>query len=296
MLQILGSPQKLCDGWTRREMLRAGGLGLFGITLADFLRLSETKASSIGKSARSFGKAKSCILLYLYGSPSQLETFDPKPDSPVGIRGELKSIRSSLPGADVGELLPFTSRIMDKVTVVRSMTHPYPIHGAAFALTGVPAIDVPMELNPRDPRHWPFIGSVIEYLEQSSRKHRAVPGNIALPFPFSSQRTGEVQRAGPYAAFLGSAFNPIWTSFHGKATRNTVKTLGKEKLDVAEPYMGITPGSRFAIDSGTALPADLTLDRLDSRRSLMEQFDRARRHLSSTEAGRSVDRHFALPT
>jgi hypothetical protein len=295
MLRVLGSPRKLCDGLTRREMLRAGGLGFFGLGLADFFRLAQSQSAPLpGKAARSFGKAKSCILLYLYGSPSQLETFDPKPDAPAGIRGELKSIRSSLPGADVGELLPFTSRVMHKVTVVRSMTHPYPIHGAAFALTGVPAIDIPMELNPRDGRHWPFIGSVVEYLEQSQRKRRAVPGNIALPFPFSSQRTGEVQRAGPYAAFLGSAHNPIWTSFHGKATRSTTKTLGKETLEAPEPYMGVTPDSRFTIDTGTALPKDLTLDRLDSRRSLMEQFDRARRHLAATDAGKSIDRHRAL--
>jgi hypothetical protein len=296
MLRILGSPQKLCDGWTRREMLRAGGLGMFGLGLADFFRLQEAQAARGAiRTARSFGKAKSCILLYLYGSPSQLETFDPKPDAPVGIRGELKTIRSNLPGADVGELLPWTSRVMDKVTVVRSLTHPYPIHGAAFALTGVPAIDIPMELSPRDPRHWPFIGSVVEYLSRSSNKNkRAVPGNIALPFPFSSQRTGEVHRAGPYGAFLGNAFNPIWTSFHGKATRNIVKTLAGQKLDVAEPYVGITPESRFTIDAGATEPSDLTLDRLNSRQSLMQQFDRTRKHLDATDAGKSLDRHRSL--
>jgi hypothetical protein len=294
MLRILGSPQKLCDGWTRREMLRAGGLGLFGLGLSDFFRLQEVQAARGARAAaRSFGKAKSCILLYLYGSPSQLETFDPKPDAPVGIRGELKTIRSSLPGADVGELLPCTSRVMHKLTVVRSLTHPYPIHGAAFALTGAPAIDVAMELSPRDPRHWPFIGSVVEYLRQASRG-KGVPGNIALPFPFSTQRTGEVHRAGPYAAFLGNAFNPHWTSFHGKANRHTVKTLAAQKLTVAEPYMGITAESRFRIDDGVLAAADLTLDRLDRRRSLMQQLDRGRRHLASTDAGRSLDRHRAL--
>ncbi len=297
MLRVLGSPQKLCDGWTRREALRVGGLGMLGLGLTDFFRLSEAQASrGTVKNARSFGKAKSCILLYLYGSPSQIETFDPKPDAPVGIRGELKTIRSSLPGADVGELLPYTSRVMDKVTVLRSLTHPYPIHGAAFALTGIPEIDVAMELNPRDPRHFPFIGSVVEFLDRQSPrgKRRAVPGNIALPFPFSSQRTGEVQRAGPYATFLGSAYNPIWTSFHGNATVRTVKTLAGQKLDVGEPYMGIGPEGRFTVDTGTSLPVDLTLDRLDSRRGLMEQFDRARQDLRVSDAGKGLDRHRAL--
>jgi hypothetical protein len=115
---------------------------------------------------------------------------------------------------------------------------------------------------------------VVEFLDQQSsrRRTKGIPGNIALPFPFSSQRTGEVQRAGPYAAFLGSAWNPVWTAFDGKATVRTTKTLGEQKLDVGEPYMGISPESRFTIHTGgDAAPAGLTLDRLDTRRSLLEQ-------------------------
>src|SRR5215471_5824591 len=246
MLRILGSPRKLCDGWTRRDFLQVGGLGAFGLGLADAVRLSAHTGTRAHD--RHFGRAKSCILLFLYGSPSQLETFDPKPAAPVEVRGELKSIKSNVPGLDVGELLPNAARVMDRVTVVRSLTHPYPIHGVAFAVTGAPEIDIPMELNPRDGRHWPFIGSVISYLEnRKSGKRREVPTNLALPFPFSTRRTGEVARAGPYAAFLGGAYNPIWTEFRGKATRNVVKTLQAQKLDVAEPYMGITPDSRFEL-------------------------------------------------
>jgi hypothetical protein len=301
MLSILGSAKSLCDGWTRREMLRAGGLSLLGISLADYLRLSQPVAQARGSQLRaSFGRAKACILLYLYGAPSQLETFDMKPDAPVEIRGELKPIRSRLPGLDVCELLPNAARVMDRVTVVRSLTHPYPLHGVAYALTGVPQIDVPMELNPRDSRHWPFIGSVVDYLQRNKgerggvsapSKRRPVPDNIALPFPFSTRRVGEVARAGPYAAFLGSAYNPVWTEFHGQATRHMLKTLQEQKLNVAEPYMGITPDSRFELAKATELPADITLDRLDTRRSLVEQFDRARRDLPRSDAGRSFDHY-----
>jgi Protein of unknown function (DUF1501) len=293
MLRILGSPQRLCNGWTRREMLRAGGLGLLGLGLPDFLRLSETQAARPRPEfTRGFGRAKSVILLYLYGSPSQLETFDMKPDAPVEIRGELKPIRSRLPGLDVCELLPHTSQVMDRVTVVRSMTHPYPLHGVAFAVTGVPEIDVPMELNPRDARHWPFIGSVVDYLDRRSGRARADgPNNVALPFPFSSKRIGETPRAGPYAAFLGSAYNPLWTEFHGTATRNIVKTLNEQKLDVAEPYVGISPDSRFELAAGRSLPDEITLNRLDSRRSLVEQFESARKDLHETDPGRSLNRY-----
>ena len=166
MLDILGSARRLCNGMTRREMLRVGGLGLAGLTLPDLARWQEaTAAAATGPRPRSFGRAKNIILVHLYGSPSQLETFDPKPDAPLEIRGELNSIQSSLPGCDVCELLPNAAKIMDRCTVIRSMSHKYPLHGVAHALTGVPVIDVPMELNPRDPRHWPFFGSVVDYLD-----------------------------------------------------------------------------------------------------------------------------------
>src|SRR5207237_3894986 len=189
------------------------------------------------------------------------EVCDMKPDAPVEVRGELKPIRSSLPGLHVCELLPNMARVMDRVTAVRSMTHPYPIHGVAYALTGVPQIDIPMELNPHDPRHWPFVGSVVAYLAQQNTKNspRGVPDNIALPFPFSSQRVGEVPRAGPYAAFLGGAHNPIWTEFNGKASRTAVKTLLDQKFNAGEPYRGITAESRFELATATTLPADITL-------------------------------------
>lgn len=293
MLRILGSPRRLCDGWTRREMLRAGGLGLLGLNLPDFFRLSESQAAAPHHAAaKHFGRAKSVILIHLYGSHSQLETFDPKPAAPVEVRGELKSIRSALPGLDVCELLPNIARIVDRVTVIRSMTHPYPLHGVAFATTGVPAIDVPMELNPRDGRHWPYIGSVVDYLaRRGAKKPPEVPANLFLPWPFSTRRVGEVARAGPYAAFLGSAYNPIWCDFKGEATRKVVKVLNEQKVEFAEPYMGIAPDGRFELATATDLPTEMTLDRLDTRRSLAEQFDRARRDLHQSDAGKSVNRY-----
>jgi hypothetical protein len=299
MLRILGTPRKLCDGWTRREMLRAGGLSLFSLGLGDFFRLADLQAAGPERPAisQSFGRARSCILLYLYGSPSQIELCDMKPDAPVEVRGEFKPIRSALPGLDVCELLPNLARVMDRVTVVRSLTHPYPIHGVAYATTGVPQIDIPMELNPRDPRHWPFVGSVVDYATQQApgkRRHQPVPNNIALPFPFSSKRVGEVPRAGPYAAFLGAAYNPVWTEFRGRATRTIVKTLQEQRLEVAEPYVGLSPDSRFELATATEMPAGMTLDRLDRRRSLVAQFDQARRDLERTAAGQSRDRYLDL--
>lgn len=288
MLRILGSPKRLCDRLSRRDFLWAGGLGLAGLGLGDTLQ-----AAKSGSAARCFGQAKSCILLYLYGAASQLEWCDLKPDAPPEIRGELKPIASRLPGVDVCELLPKTAQVMDKVTVVRSLTHPYPLHGVAYATTGIPQIDVPLELNPRDSRHWPFIGSVVDYLgrkEKGPKPFGKAPDNIALPFQFSSQRVGEVPRAGPYAAFLGSAYNPVWTAFRGKASRSVVKTLQQQRQEVWDPYLGVTPESRFEFAASADLPADVTLDRLDQRRSLVQQFEQARQHLDRTPAGQTGDR------
>src|SRR5437870_5821441 len=145
MLRILGSPRTLCDGVTRRDFLQVGGLGTLGLTLADFWRLREAQAqgTSAAKSAGSlgngsFGKAKACILLFPYGSPPQHETFDPKPEAPEQIQGEMKSIATSLPGLRICDHLPNIAKVMDRVTVVRSMTHPYPLHGVAYAVSRLP--------------------------------------------------------------------------------------------------------------------------------------------------------------
>lgn len=296
MLNILGSRRNLCRGVTRRDWLRIGGLGLAGLTLPELLRLQDASAETASGQSKpkTFGKARSIILVHLYGSPSQLETFDPKPNAPVEIRGELNQIPSNVPGLDVCELLPKSAQVMDRSTVIRSMTHPYPLHGVAFALTGVPAIDVPMELNPRDPRHWPFFGSVIDYVDTMTpgkNRSKEIPANIALPWQFSSRRVGEVPRAGPYAAFLGGEYNPVWADFIGTPTRSLIKTLVQQTFTDNDPYIGLSPDSHFVVPSATSLESDITLDRLNRRRSLVEQFDQMRTQLSDTAGGRQLDRY-----
>ena len=167
---------------------------------------------------------------------------------------------------------------MKHVTVLRSLTHKYPIHGVAYATTGVPAIDVPMELSLGDGRHWPFIGSVcfLEQQKNGAANHKPVPDNIAMPWPFSSRRTGEVQRAGPYAAFLGGKYNPHFTQFIGEATAEITKMLRNEYVTFKEPYVGIRSDARFTLGDATTLPAEITVDRLDGRKSLLQQFEEAR--------------------
>ena len=127
MFRILGSQKTMCDGLTRRDLLQIGTLGSLG--LGDWLQLRAAAlvADAPGSPSR-FGQAKSCILLYLFGSPSQHDTFDPKPDAPEDIRGELTAIPTNVPGTQICELLPKIAQVCDRTTIVRSMTHPYPTH------------------------------------------------------------------------------------------------------------------------------------------------------------------------
>ena len=98
MLEILGTPRTMCGGVTRRDFLQVGGLGTLGLSLSEFLRMQSLLASADHTSGP-FGKAKSCILCFPYGSPPQHETFDPKPEAPDEIRGDYsEAIDTVVPG------------------------------------------------------------------------------------------------------------------------------------------------------------------------------------------------------
>jgi hypothetical protein len=290
MLRVLGSPRSLCDGLARREFLHAGALSVLGLGMGDWLRAQDARAAT---TAAGSGRAKACILLYLYGSPSQLETFDVKPGAPVGIRGELGSIATAIPGFRVGELLPETAKVVDRATVVRSMTHPYPVHGVAYATSGLPDPRGALELSPRDPGHWPFIGSVVDHVGDRAARGRAsdVPPNIALPWAFSTRRGNQPHRAGPYGGFLGPAYDPVWAEFRGEGTKTFVQENRGVIQEFRDPYGGIKPDGRFEVASSGDAGDGLTLDRLDRRRSLLGQLDSARRRLDDSAEARSFDRY-----
>src|SRR5438094_47346 len=99
MLSLLGPGVRLCDGITRREALRVGGLGFTGLMWSDCLRArAATGRLPKGAAAGSFGKAKACILVFNYGGPSHLETWDLKPEAPAEIRGDFKPVATQVPG------------------------------------------------------------------------------------------------------------------------------------------------------------------------------------------------------
>ena len=291
MLRILGSATKLCDGLTRRDAMHIGGLGAFGLSLADSLRLQSAQAAP-DEFNQSFGKAKACILLFPYGSPPQHETFDPKPEAPVEIQGEMKAIPTVVPGLSICDHLPHMAAVMDKVTVVRSVTHPYPLHCVAYTTSGIPDYDVSLETRPRDSRHWPFIGSVVDYVDR--RRAAGVtpdmPQNVGLPWLLNS-KSDIVPLAGPYAAFLGQAHDPFWPMYSGKGTKVGPHLSDAQTKNVVDPYAGVTPDGRFLVSDSAQLPESLTLDRLNRRRTLLEQFDETRRHHDHAAKAQSYDRH-----
>src|SRR6516165_10665238 len=124
MLEVSGTSYRCCDGVSRRSFLRVGFLGLAGLTLADRLRL-RAGAAGRGKTSRD----TAVILLWLGGGPSHIDMYDLKPDAPVEFRGEFKQIATNVPGIGIGEHLRLEARQMDKMAIVRSVTHTNAGHG-----------------------------------------------------------------------------------------------------------------------------------------------------------------------
>lgn len=163
-----------CDGVLRRDLLRVGSLGLFGFGLVDWLRLR-----AVAKDAAA-PRAKSCILIWLDGGPSHLETFDLKPDAPAEVRGPFQPIATKVPGVQISELLPRTAQITDKLAIVRSLTSPLGEHGLAnhYLLTGY---------KPSPVLTYPSYGAVLSHVHE--RQH-VLPPYIAIPEARSTMGAG----------------------------------------------------------------------------------------------------------
>src|SRR5947208_1125154 len=116
MLTLQDSGSTLCDGLTRREWLRIGGLGAVALSLPGAANPSHAARAAVDP-PRPGRKAKACIVLCFLGAPPQHETWDPKPDAPDEVRGDLRPIASATPGLMVGELMPRTAKLTDKIAV-----------------------------------------------------------------------------------------------------------------------------------------------------------------------------------
>jgi hypothetical protein len=269
------------DKTSRRDFLQASGLALLGTGLAHPLRVNELPAAEPSVhdsfSAKPDGlsaakKPKSVIVLYLYGAPSQLDTLDPKPDAPVEVRGDFKSIATSLPGIRASELLPNIARNLHRVCLLRSMTHTSNNHAVSTALSGLRESTPAMEGNNNDPAHQPYFGSVLEYLwkRQGIRMEATgMPVQMVLPWPLNHKT--DPGRWHHHAAWLGKSYNPIIPVFagHGSLEVGAPSIKGSTPiLTRFDPWDGVTPESTFRFD-GTALPSDVPFTRLDSRNKLL---------------------------
>lgn len=287
MMHPLGSRVAAHDHLTRRQLLQLGGAGALGLGLGQGLRADQANLTAPREAP-----AKACIFVFLFGSPPQHETFDPKPDAPREVQGEMGAIVTALPGLRICEGLPRIAQVADRLTVVRSMCHDYPVHCCAYVMSGMPAYSVPLETQPRNPQHWPFIGSVVDYLEglRTGDKSPAMPRNIGLPWRFCS-RGSSPNQAGPYAAFLGSSFDPFWTDFDGTGTKVVPKLTASQTVEVRDPHAGIEPDGRFVLGSAGTLPGEITGSRFDARRALLAQVDAARPDLDRLTAVAEYEQH-----
>ncbi len=165
-----------CNGVSRRDFLQVGLGGSLGMGLSGLLR-AKAHSTPAGDSPKP-GKDVNCILVWLDGGPSHYETFDPKPDAPEGIRGEFGSIPTSVPGVHFSEIVPHMAKIMDKVTIVRSIAHHDPNHGGGnhYMMTGAPT-PVPVSCGAVVTFH-PSFGSMVSY-ERGVRD--GLPAYMTMP-------------------------------------------------------------------------------------------------------------------
>ncbi len=244
-------------GIHRRELLQVGFSGLLG------LGLPALAAGRAGAANR--GRPKSVLIVFLTGAASHIDTFDPKPDAPPEVRGEFATIATKVSGLRVGEHLPRLAARAEKYAIVRSLAHRENNHLVAthHVLTGYPQPGAFFDkVASRD--DWPCYSGALNYLRPRSD---GVPSGVNLP---TFLMEGPLTWPGQHAGFLGPKYDP-W-----QITR-----------DPSKPD--------FRVDSLTLAPG-LEVNRLQNRRSLLEQVDRQRERLAEVAAARrlSDQQHLAF--
>ncbi len=236
--------------YTRRQALTIGGLGLTGLGLSQFLR---AEAASPLRAT-----AKNVILLFQFGGPSQLETFDPKPDAPAEIRGEFASISTPVTGVRVSEHLPRVARLAKHYALIRSVHHRSSNHnpGAYYSLTGREPLINKVTLN-ATALDFPHPGSIVSYLDT---RPRPVPPFVALPTMIAD---GPFRTPGEFAGFLGKMHDPLWVLRDPNSADFNVEEL--------------------------ALPAEINVDRAAERKDMWQELDTRSRLADKVAAVRGMN-------
>ncbi len=255
MLTMLGSPRRCCDGFTRRETLRAGALsamGGFGLP-----QMLQAEQSGFIKDA----KAKNVIFIFLLGGAATQDMYDLKPNAPSEVRGEFKPIPTTVPGIEVCEHLPKFAQLAHQFAFIRSVNHKAGCHNCLPCYTGFDVI--PPDQHPR-PTDAPSIGSVLQYL---SGEHTETPQYVYMPHWLGWGQS--FRRSGPYGGFLGKQYDAL-----------TTECMPFYDKDSFAPSPGTPQIVRGApVLPSTSLEDGMTIDRLNNRRSLLSQIDVERRRL-----------------
>src|SRR4051794_5692429 len=188
MLRLLGPGTRPRDGRARRELRRIRELGVLGagLTLADLAAGETRTVDPEVTSGAPFGRAKSCILLFLMGGPPQHSTWDPKPDAPAQVRGDFGPIVTGVPGLSLCELLPRTALVADKLCVLRAMSTGDNAHSSSgyYMLTGRPHQPQNVEnANPGSPNDAPSLGALLGRIGPASG---GLPPSVTLPMRISN--------------------------------------------------------------------------------------------------------------
>jgi hypothetical protein len=261
MLRLLGPGGASCEGLSRRDVLRVGALTtLGGATLAG-------PWTPTAKAAAPAGRIKSVILIDLYGGPSHIDMFDMKPEAPSEVRGEFGIIPTSIPGYQICEHLPNLAGWMDRVTMIRTLSHGYNSHNPYAVMTGYTGGNDQQDYFSRPTDH-PSMGSVCHYLGMAKT---GIPPYIVLPaLPGYSQA---LRRCGPYGGYLGQQYDPLFSTCDPKLDR---------ELDINKDFYN---DDVWAMGDPRlpSLQGDLTVDLLDRRRTLLEQLDAQASGLDSSQ-------------
>ena len=245
MLRILGHSSTTA-GPTRRDLLRAGAVSAF------------LPRSAAAETTALQGKTKHVILLDLFGGPSHIDTFDCKPNAPDGIRGEFKTIPTVLPGYRVCEHLPMLAARLNKMAVVRSVTHKYNSHNPYGVMTGYDGGHDQTDYFSKPTNH-PSVPSVCQYFGVGRGKE--LPGYVMLPaLPGYTQG---LHRAGPYGGYLGPRWDPVFSTADAHANDKIA-----EDKNFYNPDIKVTGEPRLP-----KLEGSITLDALNARRSLVQQLE-----------------------
>ena len=257
---------------SRRRMLQVGALGTLGLSLPAALRAEARSGLKV--------RAKSVIFLHQFGGVPQQDTFDMKPNGPAELRGEFKPIASSLPGVGVCELLPRMSRVMDYLTVVRSVNHRAIAHNSAayYSLTGhQPQADIVSAT--ASASDFPAYGSVVSKLAPGRSQ---VPTFVALPWMIAD---GVFRTPGQFAGYLGKEHDPLFITKNPNDPRFSVDAL---TLPIEVPMGRVS--DRLALRAGLAAHAQLN-ESIAAVRGLDTYQHKALSLLTSTETKRAFDIH-----